>query len=98
MSYNNNFIFRFKDIETSLIDRGEYVERFDALSLSTVDIEDSNNTTLTLAGFNKLVSALTTLLNEKCKSLLFAIVITRCYFEDQVKSIIIIEINATVSV
>jgi len=65
MSYNNNnFIFRFKDIETSLIDRGEYVERFDALSLSTVDIEDSNNTTLTLAGFNKLVSALTTLLNE----------------------------------
>jgi len=61
---NNNFIFRFKDIETALIDRGEYVERFDALSLSTVDIEDSNSTQLTLAGFNKLVSALTTILNE----------------------------------
>lgn len=60
---SNNFITRFKDIEISLIDRGEYVERFDALSLSTVDIED-NNHTLSLAGLNRLVSALTSLLNE----------------------------------
>ena len=63
---SNHFITRFKDIEISLIDRGEYVERFDALSLSTVDVEDNNNSsnTLSLAGLTRLVSALTSLLNE----------------------------------
>lgn len=60
---NNNFIIRLKNIEQSLIDRGEYVERFDALSLSTVDI-DNNDNTLSLSGLTKLISSLTTILHE----------------------------------
>ena len=64
---NNNIIIRLKNIERSLIDRGEYVERFDALSLSTVDIDNndsSSNSSVSLTGLSKLIAEITTVLHE----------------------------------
>ena len=69
---NSTIVSRLKSIEQSLMDTGEYVERFDALSLSTVDIDTSNSNnnsvsggnTLSLSGLTKLVTELTTVLHE----------------------------------
>ena len=71
----NPIVARLKSIEQSLMDTGEFVERFDALSLSTVDIDtigSANNSnssggstsTLSLNGLTKLVTELTTVLHE----------------------------------